>query len=160
LSEEAYRHKIKVIRTALNRAKPDSTDPLGILAELGGLDIAAMAGAYIGAAYKRVPAVIDGFISMVAALCACRLNPTVREYLFASHASFEQGYRHAAEALGFKPPLALDMRLGEGSGCPLMFALMDAALAVQREMGTFAQGNIGEEYVEAVRDADFHIRGV
>ena len=160
LSEEAYRRKIDVIRTALEHNKPEPTDPLDVLAKVGGFDIAAMAGAFIGAAYTRVPVVIDGFISIVAALSAAKLNPLVKEYMFASHASFEQGYMYAARALDIEPCLHLNMRLGEGSGCPLMFAVMDAACAVTRDMGTFEQGNIGEEYTEVVKDADFHIRGL
>jgi len=160
LSEEAYRRKVSVIQQALELNKPDHADPIDVLAKVGGFDIAAMAGAYIGAAKCRVPVVIDGFISIVAALCAAKLNHMTRDYMLASHASFERGYKIAAEALGVTPYLHLGMRLGEGSGCPLMFAMMDAACAIMRDMGTFEQGNIGEEYLEEVRDADFHIRGL
>ena len=157
LSDDAYRRKIDVIHTALTRNAPNPSDPLDVLAKVGGYDIAAMAGVYIGGAYMRVPVVIDGFISIVAALAAARLNPLAKEYMFASHASFEQGYKHAARALGVKPCLHLNMRLGEGSGCPLMFAVMDAACAIIRDMGTFEDGNIGEEYLEEMKDADFYI---
>jgi len=160
LNDEAHRHKIKIIQTALERNKPDQTDPVDVLAKVGGFDIAAMAGVFIGAAYMRMPVVIDGFISIVAALAAARLNPLVKEYMFASHASFEQGYKYAAQILGIKPCLRLNMRLGEGSGCPLMFAIMDAACAIMRDMGTFEQGNISEKYVEDVKDAGFHIGGL
>jgi len=152
LKEEAYRRKIEVIRNALGKYKPDPADPIGVLAKVGGFDIAAMAGAYIGCAYTRTPAVIDGFISIIAALAAYRLNPAVRDYMFASHASYEQGFVHAARALGAEPYLNLNMRLGEGSGCPLMFALIDAACAVIRDMGTFEQANIGEEYLNEIKD--------
>ena len=157
LSDEAYRNKIDVIRTALELNKPNPEDPLDVLAKVGGFDIAAMAGVYIGGAIMRVPVVIDGFISIVAALVASRLNPQVVDFMFASHASYEQGYVHAANALGLKPYLHLNMRLGEGSGCPLMFAMMDAACAIMRDMGTFEQGNIGEEYLEEMKDAGFDI---
>ena len=160
LSEEKYMHKLKVIQMALERNKPDPADPIDVLAKVGGFDIAAMAGAYIGAAKCRVPVVIDGFISIVAALCAAKLCPLTKDYMFASHASFEQGYKTAADALGVTPYLHLGMRLGEGSGCPLMFALIDAACAIMQNMGTFEQGNIDEKYLEGVRDADFHIRGL
>jgi len=160
LSEESYCNKVNVIQTALKCNNPDPSDPIDILAKVGGFDLAAMAGAYIGAAKCQVPVVIDGFISIVAALCAARLCPPVKEYMFASHASFEQGYRYAAEALGVTPYLHFGMRLGEGSGCPLMFAMMDAACAILRDMGTFEEGNIDDEYLEEVRDADFHIRGL
>jgi len=160
LSEEAYRRKIEVIKTSLERNKPNPADPLDVLAKVGGFDLAAMAGAFIGAAYMRIPVVIDGFISIVAALTAAKLNPLTKEYMFASHASGEQGYAYAAQTLGLEPCLHLNMRLGEGSGCPLMFAVMDAACAIMRDMGTFQQGNISCEYVEAVKNADFHIGGL
>lgn len=161
LSEEAYRRKIDVIQMALDFNKPNAADPLDVLAKVGGFDIAAMAGVFIGGAYMRVPVVIDGFISVVAALVASRFNPLAKEYMFASHSSFEQGYRYAAKTLGVSPYLNLNMRLGEGSGCPLMFAVMDGACAIMRDMSTFEQGNIDEEYLEEMRDgADFHIRGM
>ena len=160
LSDEAYRRKIDVIKAALEFHAPNPAEPLDVLAKVGGFDIAAMAGVFIGAAYMRIPVVIDGFISIVAALVAARLNPLVKEYMFASHASFEQGYKHAARILGVEPCLHLDMRLGEGSGCPLMFAVMDAACVVIRDMGTFEDGSIDEEYLEEMKDADFHIRGL
>ena len=154
LREEAYKHKIEVIRTALEINKPDAGDPIDVLAKVGGFDIAALTGVYIGAAVSRTPVVIDGFISMVAALAASRLNPLVKEYMFASHASFEQGYSAASAALGIEPCLNLNMRLGEGSGCPIMFAVIDAACAIVRDMGTFEQADIGEEYLNEVRDGD------
>ncbi|MCL1993795.1 MAG: nicotinate-nucleotide--dimethylbenzimidazole phosphoribosyltransferase [Spirochaetes bacterium] len=160
LNEEAYRHKIDVIKKALRDNKPDPADPVDVLAKVGGFDIAAMAGIYIGAAYMRVPAVIDGFISMVAALAACRLNPAVKDYMIASHASFEQGFSHAARAVGLEPHLNLAMRLGEGSGCPIMFAVIDAACAVMQNMGTFEQAAIGDEYLTKIKGVDnFTVKG-
>jgi nicotinate-nucleotide--dimethylbenzimidazole phosphoribosyltransferase len=154
LKEDAYKKKIHVIKSALENNKPDASDPIDVLAKVGGFDIAAMAGVFIGGAYKKVPVVIDGFISIVAALAACRINPAVREYLFASHASFEQGYVHAAAALEVEPCLNLNMRLGEGSGCPIMFAVIDAACAMMSGMGTFEQANIGDEYLESIKEGD------
>jgi len=154
LKEEAYRHKIEVIRTALKDRKPNHSDPIDVLAKVGGFDIAALAGLFIGGAYTRTPVVIDGFISMVAALAASRLNPLVKEYMFASHASCEQGFTHAARAVGMEPCLNLNMRLGEGSGCPLMFAVIDAACAVIRDMGTFEQANIDTKYINEVKEGD------
>jgi len=160
LSDEAYRHKVDIIRTALELNKPDPADTLDVLAKVGGFDIAAMAGVFIGGAVMRIPVVIDGFISIVAALAASRISPHVKDFMFASHASAEQGYIHATNALGLKPCLHLNMRLGEGSGCPIMFAVIDAACAILKDMGTFEQGNIDDEYLEAVKDEDFHIRGL
>ena len=160
LKEEAYRRKIEVVKTAVKNNKPDPSDPVDVLAKVGGFDIASMAGVFIGGAYMGVPVVIDGFISMVAALAAYRLSPAVKEYMIASHASFEQGFAHAASALGIEPCLNLNMRLGEGSGCPVMFAVIDAACAAMRDMGTFEQANIGDEYLNEVKDENFHIRGM
>jgi nicotinate-nucleotide--dimethylbenzimidazole phosphoribosyltransferase len=154
LKEEAYRHKIEVIKKALEINKPNIYDPIDILAVVGGFDIAAMTGVYIGAAVSRTPVVIDGFISMVAALAASQLNPAVKEYMFASHASYEQGFIHAAAALEIEPCLNLNMRLGEGSGCPLMFAVIDAASAIIKNMGTFEQANIGDEYLNEIKEGD------
>lgn len=154
LKEEAYKHKIEVIQTALNNNKPDPEDPIGVIAKVGGFDIAALVGVFIGGAYMKVPVVIDGFISMVAALAAYKLNPLTREYMFASHESSEHGFALAASALGVKPYLNLGMRLGEGSGCPIMFAVIDAACAAIRDMGTFVQADIGEEYVNEVKKGD------
>jgi len=153
LTEGAYRRKIEVVRSALELNKPNPEDPIDVLAKVGGFDIAALAGVFIGGAVMRAPVVIDGFISIVAALVAARLAPTAKEYMFASHASFAQGFVHAAEALGVEPCLNLGMRLGEGSGCPIMFAVIDAACAVMRDMGTFAQAEINDDYVAGIRDA-------
>ena len=154
LKEEAYKHKIEVIRKALEINKPDASDPIDVLAKVGGFDIAALTGVYIGAAYTGTPVVIDGYISMVAALAASRLNPVAKEYMFASHASYEQGYAHASCALGIEPCLNLNMRLGEGSGCPIMFAVIDAACAIIRDMGTFEQADIDTQYLNKVREGD------
>ena len=154
LREDAFRHKIDVIKKSLKNNNPNPADPIDVLAKVGGFDIAAMAGVYIGGAYTRTPVVIDGFISMVAALAASRINPVVREYMIASHASYEPGFAHAARAVGIEPCLHMNMRLGEGSGCPIMFAVIDAACAVIRNMGTFEQANIGEEYLDNIRGGD------
>jgi nicotinate-nucleotide--dimethylbenzimidazole phosphoribosyltransferase len=154
LREEAYRHKIDIIKKALEINNPNPNDPIDVLAKVGGFDIAAMTGVFIGGAYTRTPVVIDGFISMVAALAASRINPVVKEFMFASHASYEQGFTYAAQALGIEPYLNLNMRLGEGSGCPVMFAIIDAACTVIRNMGTFEQANIGEEYLNEIREGD------
>jgi nicotinate-nucleotide--dimethylbenzimidazole phosphoribosyltransferase len=154
LNSKAYRQKIEVIGTALKNNNPDPSDPIDVLAKVGGFDIAAMAGIFIGAAYTRMPVVIDGFISMVAALAASRLNPLVKEYMFPSHVSNEQGFTHAAAALGMEALLNLNMRLGEGSGCPIMFGLVDAACAIIRDMGTFEEANIDEQYLDKVKGGD------
>ena len=160
LSAASYNNKIEAITRALKLNSPNTLDPVDVVSKVGGFDIAAMAGAFLGSAHKGVPVVVDGFISMTAALVAYRLNPLVKDYMFASHVSGEPGFKFAVESIGLLSCLNLNMRLGEGSGCPLMFAVMDAACAVVRKMGTFEEVCIDTSYVEAVKDESFHIRGL
>ena len=160
ITDESYRKKISVIETAIRRNQSDKNDPVDILAKIGGFDLCAMCGAFLGAARMRVPAVIDGFISVVAALCAVRLCPTVREYLIPSHASYEIGYRIAIDELGLKPLFNLGMRLGEGSGCPIAMMMLDAACAVMNDMATFAEADINDDYLNDIRRTDaFTVKG-
>ena len=154
LTDQAFAVKKQVITTALVLHHPDQEDVVDVLSAVGGLDLAAMTGVFLGCALQRIPAVVDGFISIVAALCACRLNPNVKDYLFLSHASYEIGYRLAAEELGLEPCLLLDMRLGEGSGCPIAFQILKAACAVMNGMGTFAEAAIQDDYLEPIRAQD------
>lgn len=154
VTDEAFRHKKAVIRAAIDHNQPDKNDILDVLAKVGGLDIAAMCGAFLGAAASRRPVVIDGFISAVAALCAQRLCPAAGAYFVPSHASFEIGYRLAMDALGLKPLFDLGMRLGEGSGCPIAFEILEAACAVINDMATFAQAGINDDYLAPIRVGD------
>lgn len=154
ITDESFEKKKQVIRQAIAVNQPDKNDVIDVLAKVGGFDIAAMCGAFLGGAAARKPVVIDGFISVVAALCAVRLCPEVQGYLVASHASFELGYRLAAEALGLKPMLLLDMRLGEGSGCPLAFEILSAACAAANNMATFDQAGIDDGYLDEIRQGD------
>ena len=154
LTEAAFLKKKDVIRRAIAVNQPDAADVVDVLSKVGGFDIAAMCGAFLGAAASRRPVVIDGFISAVAALCAVRLCPRVRGYLIPSHASFEIGYRLAMDAMGLKPLLLLGMRLGEGSGCPLAFTVLEAACAVINDMATFDQAGIDDGYLEDIRKGD------
>ena len=146
------RHKTGMSALALHR--PDPADPVGVLAAVGGLDLAAMTGAFLGCAQNHVPAVVDGYISIVAALTAVRLCPAAGEYLFLSHASYEIGYRIAAQELGQEPCLLLGMRLGEGSGCPVMFQILRAACAVMDGMATFPEAAIEDDYLTPIRAQD------
>lgn len=154
LTEESFQKKKAVIRQAIAINQPDATDVVDVLSKVGGFDIAAMCGAFLGAAASRRPVVVDGFISAVAALCAVRLCPRVRGYLVPSHASFEIGYRLAMDAIGLKPMLLLGMRLGEGSGCPLAFTVLEAACAIINDMATFDQAGIDDGYLEEIRQGD------
>lgn len=151
LTDEAFALKQRVIAEAIELNHPDPADPIDVLSNVGGLDIAAMTGAYIGCARRRIPAVVDGFISIVAALTAVRLCPDVSDFLFLSHFSAEKGYKLAAEEIGDSPFLMLDMRLGEGSGCPLAFQIMGAACAAMNRMATFEEAAINDGYLEGIR---------
>lgn len=151
ITEESFRKKKAVIRTAIEVNRPDRDDVVGVLSKVGGFDLAAMCGAFLGAAAARRPAVIDGLISAAAALCAVRLSPNVHGYLVPSHASFEIGYRLAMEAMDLRPLFDLGMRLGEGSGCPLAFQVLDAACAVINDMATFDEAGINDDYLDEIR---------
>ena len=154
ITEESFRKKKAVIRTAIAVNRPNRDDVIDVLAKVGGFDLAAMCGAFLGAAASRRAVVIDGFISAVAALCAVRLCPLVRGYLIPSHASFEIGYRLAMEELALRPLLDLGMRLGEGSGCPLAFQVLDAACAVMNNMASFDEVGINDDYLDEIRQGD------
>lgn len=150
LVDDAFLKKASVVRRALQVNNPSAQDPVEVLATVGGFDLAAMTGAFLGAAAHRLPVVIDGFISVVAALAAVRLCKNVGGYLIASHASHEQGYILALNELGLHASLALDMRLGEGSGCPVMFSVLDGACAVMETMATFEEAGIDTAYLDGL----------
>ena len=154
LTDSSFRRKKEVIQKTIDLNVPDPKDVLDVLSKVGGFDLAAMCGAFLGAAAFHRPVVIDGFISAVAALCAVRIYPETKGYLVPSHASYEIGYQLAMEAMGLKPMLLLDMRLGEGSGCPLAFEILSAACAVINDMATFDQAGIDDGYLEEIRVGD------
>jgi nicotinate-nucleotide--dimethylbenzimidazole phosphoribosyltransferase len=139
------------IRTRISK----EIDVVGILAEVGGFDICAMVGAFLGAAYYRLPVVIDGYISAVAALAAYWLAPQVTDFMFGSHVSKEKGYMVAMDALDVKPYFNLGMRLGEGSGCPISFKIMETACATMNGMATFAEGAIDADYLQEAKKGNF-----
>ena len=152
LTDEALERKIKAVETALEINSPDRNDVIGVLSKVGGLDICAMCGAFLGAAAKRVPVVIDGFISAVAALCAVRLCPPARQFMLASHGSDEKGFSIAARELEAEPLLDLKMRLGEGSGCPMAMQIADFACLLMNDMATFGQAGIDDGYLSELRE--------
>ena len=154
ITDGAFLKKKQVITQAIVLNQPDPKDPVDVLSKVGGFDLAAMCGAFLGGAASHRPMVIDGFISVVAALCAVRLCPTVRDYLVPSHASYEIGYKLAMEELGLQPIFLLNMRLGEGSGCPLAFQVLSAACAILNDMATFDQAGIDDGYLEEIREGD------
>ena len=143
LSDEGLARKIRVIDRAIALHRPDPQDPVDVIAKVGGYDIAAMTGFYIGCALHRTPAVMDGFISTVAALAAVRLCPAAGDALTASHLSAEPGAGYVMEELGVPPLLKLGMALGEGTGAVSVMPLIDMALRVYFDMPSF--DNIGIE---------------
>lgn len=160
ITDESFLKKKQVIKDAIAINQPDKNDVIDVLAKVGGFDIAAMCGAFIGAAVAHRPVVIDGFISAVAALCACKLCPNVKGYLIPSHASYEIGYKLAMDAMELQPLFLLEMRLGEGSGCPLAFEILDAACSVINDMATFDQAGIDDGYLDEIREGDkFTVEG-
>jgi nicotinate-nucleotide--dimethylbenzimidazole phosphoribosyltransferase len=138
----ALEHKREVVRAALARHQPDPGDPLRVLAQLGGLEIAAMAGLMIGGASRRVPVIVDGFIAGAAALVATRLAPACRGFLCFAHRSAERGHGRLLEALGAQPLFDLSLRLGEGTGAVLAVQLVDAAVRCQLGMATFSTAGV------------------
>ena len=160
ITDQSFLRKKQVIKDAIAINQPDKTDVIDVLAKVGGFDIAAMCGAFLGCAEKRCPVVIDGFISAVAALCAYTLCPEAVGYFIPSHASYEIGYRLAMDAMGLQPIFLLGMRLGEGSGCPLAFEVLSAACSIINDMATFDQAGIDDGYLDEIRHGDkFSVEG-
>lgn len=145
IDQQQLSHKVTVIERAIAARNADPEDPLAVLAKLGGLEIAAMTGAYLATAKQCLPAIVDGFIATVAALIACRLCPAVRGYLIFGHRSQEPGHEVALRALDAKPLLDLGMRLGEGSGAVLAYPLLQAAAAMMAEMANFDSAGISDK---------------
>ncbi len=154
ITDASFLKKKQVIKNAIAINQPNKDDVIDVLAKVGGFDIAAMSGAFIGVAATRRPVVIDGFISAVAALCAYKLCPNSVQYFIPSHASYEIGYKLAMDAMGLQPLFLLGMRLGEGSGCPLAFEVLSAACAVLNDMATFDQAGIDDGYLDEIREGD------
>lgn len=142
--EEMYARKVTVIEGALDRHRPDPADPLGVLAAVGGLEHAALAGFILGGAARRVPVVVDGVIAASAACVAAAISHDVRGYLIAGHAGVEPGIRAALAWLGLRPLVDLELRLGEGTGAALALPTVQAAARVLREMATFDSAGVAK----------------
>lgn len=135
-------HKISIIEKAIAINRASLTDPLSILAALGGFEIAGIAGLVLGGAANRIPVVVDGFISTAGALAAIKLQPASADYIFFSHLSEEAGHRAVMNAIGIKPILDLNMRLGEGTGGALAMTIIQASLKMVTEMATFSSAQV------------------
>lgn len=137
LTDDGLLRKQRAISKAIKVNRPDAMDPLDVLSKLGGFDIAGMCGAFLGGALYRVPIVMDGFISAVAALCAVRMCPAVRDYILPSHITAEPAGLMLMAELGFEPIIHGNMRLGEGTGAVALFPMLDLASAVYYDAATF-----------------------
>jgi len=144
LDDEGVARKALVVERALNVNHIGELDALGILAAVGGLEIAGLAGVFIGAAAAGVAVVADGYISGSALLAATRICPACAGYAFPSHRSVEPGHTHILEALGLEPVLELDMRLGEGTGAALAMGMIDAGCKVMTGMATFTDAGVSD----------------
>jgi nicotinate-nucleotide--dimethylbenzimidazole phosphoribosyltransferase len=144
VNDEVLERKRRAVAEAVNVNQPDTTDPLDVLAKVGGLEIAGLAGVILGAAAQRVPVLLDGFITGAAALIAAGLCPRVREFMLASHLSEERAHRHMLTALGLKPLLDFNLRLGEGTGAALAMPVVEAAVKVLAEMATFGEAEVSD----------------
>jgi nicotinate-nucleotide--dimethylbenzimidazole phosphoribosyltransferase len=144
IDDQTWRRKVEAVRRALAVNRPDPGDPLAVLAALGGFEIAGLAGVALGAAARRLPVLADGFIAGVAALIAARLAPPVAGHVLAAHRSVEIGHRAVLAALGARPLLDLDLRLGEGTGAALAVPLVQAAVRLVHEMATFAAAGVSD----------------
>lgn len=152
VTDDQYENKKNVIKRAIEMHKPNKEDPIDVLAKIGGFDIGGMCGLFLSAAKNRKPVVMDGFISSAAALCAISLNPIVKDYIIPSHLSNEPGAKPMCDVLELKPMLNLNMRLGEGSGCPLAFQILEAGLFTLDNMGTFEEASIESGVLVDIRE--------
>jgi len=142
IDASAWEQKVAIIERALAVNRPDPDDALDVLGKVGGYEIGALVGVILGAAARRAPVVIDGFISGAAALLAATLCPAVRSFLIPAHASVEIGHRLVLERLELAPLLTLNLRLGEGTGAAVAMQLLDDAVAIMHQMATFDSAGV------------------
>ena len=145
VDDAGWQRKVKAVDQALWLHHPDPTDGLDVLAKLGGFEIGGLAGAMLAAASRRVPVLIDGFISTAAAMLAVQLAPQARPYLIAAHRSQENGHALMLAHLGLQPLLDLGLRLGEGSGAALALPIVEAACKLLTDMATFGEAGVSEK---------------
>ena len=142
LSSDKLVHKAQVIRKAIELNKPDPEDPIDVLAKVGGFELGAMAGVYLGGAIRRAAVILDGFVGAAAALLAVKLCPPLKDYLIAGHRSKEKAHLAVLERMGLVPLLDLGMWLGEGSGAAVAMGIIDCAVIHYIKMRTLNQANI------------------
>jgi nicotinate-nucleotide--dimethylbenzimidazole phosphoribosyltransferase len=145
IDDKTLSHKIEVIEKAISVNQPDANDAIDILSKVGGFEIGGLVGIILAAASRRIPVVIDGFISGAAALIAYRLKPKVKYYMIAAHCSVEKGHRIILDYMGLKPLLDLDLRLGEGTGAALGISIVEAGVKILTQMATFQSAGVSEK---------------
>ncbi|WP_433554759.1 nicotinate-nucleotide--dimethylbenzimidazole phosphoribosyltransferase [Micromonospora zamorensis] len=145
IDDPTYAHKVAVVRSALARHSPDPADPLGVLAAVGGLEHAALAGLILGAAARRTPVLLDGVIAVSAALAAAAFAPAAVGAMVAGHRSAEPGATVALRHLGLDPLIDLGLRLGEGTGALLALPVVTGAVRVLHEVATFDSAGVAEK---------------
>ena len=145
LDDKGIKHKVETIKKALAINKPDAGDAIDVLSKVGGFEIAGLAGIILAAASRKVPVVVDGFISGAAALVAYKIEPKVKDYMIAAHQSVEGGHKYILEHIGLKPLFDLNLRLGEGTGAALAIGLAEASVKILTQMATFQSANVSEK---------------
>jgi len=145
VDDSGLKRKADAVDRALERHKSNLTDPLAILARLGGREIAAMLGAIVAARQQHTPVIVDGFVATSAAAIAHAVNPRAIDHCLFAHASAESAHRKVLDKLGVRPLLDLDMRLGEGSGAALAMVLAKTALHLHTHMATFSSAGVSNK---------------
>ncbi|MCL6476905.1 MAG: nicotinate-nucleotide--dimethylbenzimidazole phosphoribosyltransferase [Peptococcaceae bacterium] len=144
VNDKVLNKKVWAVEQAIKINRPDPEDGIDVVAKVGGLEIAGLAGVILGAASMRTPVVIDGFISTAAAMIACAIKKEAREYIIPSHLSGEQGHGLMLRHLDLRPMIHLDMRLGEGTGAVLAMGILEASCRILREMASFEQAGVSD----------------
>ena len=145
INDDAWTNKVQVIKDAIEVNKPDASNPVDVLAKIGGAEIGGIAGLILGAAAHKIPVVVDGFISTAGALIAYDINAKTKDYMFAAHMSQEIGHRAMLDKIGLRPILDLDLRLGEGTGAALAMLVIEAGLKIYKEMATFEEAAVSNK---------------
>jgi nicotinate-nucleotide--dimethylbenzimidazole phosphoribosyltransferase len=145
VDDKGLKNKIEIIKKSIKVNQPDPKDAIDVLSKVGGFEIGGLVGIILAAASKKIPVVIDGFISGSAALLAYKIEPKVKDYMIASHCSVEIGHRIILDYIGLKPLMDLNLRLGEGTGAALGINLAEAAVKILTQMATFKSANVSEK---------------
>lgn len=145
INDQGWQRKVEAVARAIQVNIPDPSDAVDVLAKVGGLEIGGLAGVILGAASRRVPVLVDGFISGAAALIAARIEPRCRNFMLASHLSVEPGHKIMLDMLELEPILKMNLRLGEGTGAALVMPILDAAVKIMKEMATFDSAGVSEK---------------